>query len=57
MTRQANDAYIMAIIFTAKLRANAKVTGDLQDFCFPIEIAPSMTKRIAFGWQIIKRLD
>ena len=55
MARQADHPHIMAVIFAAKLRANAQIAGDLQDFGFPFKIAPGMAKAVAFGRQPVQR--
>ena len=57
MAWQANNAHIMTEIFAAKLRANAKLSGELQDARFPCGITPAMSALSTLCWQIIKRFD
>ena len=57
MSRQADNAHIMAVIFAAKLRTDPQIAGNLQDFSFPFKIAPCMAKAVALGWQPVQRAD
>ena len=57
MAWQTDDAHVMAIIFAAKLRANAQITGDFQNLRLPLKVTPGMAKLIALCRQIIERAD
>ena len=47
MTREADDAHVMAEVLAAELRANAEPLGHLPDLGFHLQIAVGVTISIA----------
>ncbi len=54
VTGKADDAHIVAEVFTAELRADAQCTGHLKYFLLHRQIAERLAVNTALGWQAVQ---
>jgi hypothetical protein len=51
---QANDAYVVAEVLAAELRADTELLGEFEDARFEFRIADGVPEVAAFGWQRVE---